>query len=333
MRRFFFLLVCFAFAPAQADVDRSIYTRLGQMVVKVRAHTSGGVVPFGSAVVVAPGKVVTNCHVTREARAIDVIGLGGEWRVKKQVRDVGRDLCLLDIGIERGTPVELAPAAELRVGHQVVAAGFPGGTRLSFSEGTVRALHPYQDGHVIQSDAEFSVGESGGALFDASGRLVGILTFHSYAKGAFFFALPATWIQRLLDAEPGQNLSTSSVAFWERSYGDQPFFMRAGTHEALEDWSGLDRLAGAWSEAEPNNPEAWLALGKAQFHTHRSEEAIASMRRAVKLDPRHAEGWYYLGTVYRDTREERGLEEARSILQSLNPRAARQLEGAAPVRD
>ena len=74
------------------------------------------------------------------------------------------------------------------------AIGAPQGLDLTISEGIVSSLRDVPGGTVIQTTAPVSRGSSGGGLFDASGRLVGIVTFqHRYGQN-LNFALPADWI-------------------------------------------------------------------------------------------------------------------------------------------
>ena len=142
----------------------------------------------GSAVVIsADGYLVTSAHVVagaREARLTLADGRSGSASV------VGRD-ALSDLAIVRTTLSELVPAqlgnAEgLRVGQLVVAIGDPLGLTGSVTAGVVSALNrvlPVRDGttqriveNVIQTDAALNPGNSGGALADGRGRVVGVNT-------------------------------------------------------------------------------------------------------------------------------------------------------------
>ena len=61
--------------------------------------------------------------------------------------------------------------------------------------GRVQALHSFDGGRVIESDTAFTSGASGGGLFDATGKLVGLLTFRSKARGGSYYSLPVGWIR------------------------------------------------------------------------------------------------------------------------------------------
>src|SRR5204863_3804418 len=142
----------------------------------------------GSAVAFTPdGFLVTSAHVvagTESGTAAFVDGTEREFRV------VGRDP-LSDLAVVRTSDGELRPAnlgdaARLRVGQLVVAIGNPLGFAGSVTAGVVSALGRSlgtRDGrtsrlveNVIQTDAALNPGNSGGALADSRGRVVGINT-------------------------------------------------------------------------------------------------------------------------------------------------------------
>src|SRR5918997_1228856 len=141
----------------------------------------------GSGVAFTPdGYLVTSAHVvagTDRGTAAFVDGIERELRV------VGRDP-LSDLAVVRAdgelTPARLGDAARLRVGQLVVAIGNPLGFGGSVTAGVVSALGrslAARDGrtsrmveNVIQTDAALNPGNSGGALADSRGRVVGINT-------------------------------------------------------------------------------------------------------------------------------------------------------------
>lgn len=316
---------------AHAEFDRKIYQRIWPSVARVAALNTDNTVAKGSAVVVAPGKLITNCHVTRDARAVDIIAWGSQWKVKQQVKDIGHDLCLLIVGTDLGKVVELADPSDLKIGRDVAAVGYPSGLRLQITEGHVKGLHLLDGERVIQSSAPFASGESGGGLFDRDGKLVGIITFRAAEMGDYYFALPAAWIKKLLDSEVVEFVGAKqSVAFWEQRAGEQPNFLRAISHETQKDWPRLKGLADEWIKLEAQNPEAYLALGKSSYFLHQPSDAVEALRKAVALDPQHSLAWLWLGLSYRDSRDTQGAAQAMEQLFKLDPAAAKMLSGDVP---
>ncbi|MGZ5477421.1 MAG: S1 family peptidase [Thermoanaerobaculia bacterium] len=197
-------------------------------VVQVRAVSSDGTVKVGSGVVAAAGQVATACHVTRGASRIEIIH-GNERRVADaQIGSQHHDLCVLsapgiDVYVAR-----VRRSEDLRPGEIVIAVGFQGGKELVIHRGRVVALYPYDGGNVIRTTASFDFGSSGGALFDDTGNLVGLLSFKARAGEYLRFALPSEWMMAASNvARTFRPIQPTSMdcAFWERSTADRPAFL------------------------------------------------------------------------------------------------------------
>jgi S1-C subfamily serine protease len=203
-------------------------------VVKLRAIHADGSESFGSAVVVAPDTLATACHVTREARFIEVSGEGKIWAAASQSGSLTHDLCLVSVPRLGLAAVRVRGASSLRIGERVIAAGFPGGGDLASQTGDVEALYAYDGAMVIRTSAKFTTGASGGGLFDMQGQLVGLLAFKARSGERLHFALPFDWIfsGSAVSALLGPlAASTEHSAFWERPKAAQPDFLR---HSLLE---------------------------------------------------------------------------------------------------
>src|SRR5215831_9407445 len=187
-------LVCAVAANAETPT-RATFLPLSNSVVRVEAARTDGTLSVGSGVTVAPSVVVTNCHVIRGAPTVRVSGLGRLWEATEQHADTLHDLCFLRVPTWRGNPVVLGSADNLREAQLVAALGYSGGTAISLKIGHVLALHSLDLGRVIESDTAFTSGASGGGLFDASGVLVGVLTFRDRMKGESFYSLPVEWVR------------------------------------------------------------------------------------------------------------------------------------------
>ena len=263
---------------AVAESDPEMSARIRASVLKVKAMLPDGGASFGSAVLVAPGRLVTNCHVTRHAKRIEVSNARGTWRVESQDFDIGRDLCFLSVpGVAADIAVR-GDTADLRPDDGVIAVGYPGGDELTVCEGRVTGLYRYEGGRVVQSSAPFDFGASGGGLFDRHGRLVGILAFKSPAGGAFHFALPVEWLGTSAAAEAGSGYGAAgqpALAFWQRPRDERPYFLRAAALEARGDWVALAALGEHWLQSEGSGPEPLNAIAKASRHLPRGPGAAA----------------------------------------------------------
>lgn len=325
--KWLWLVFCVVTLTAHAEPDRKLYQKIWPSIVRVHAVMDQGRIATGSGIVVAPDQIISNCHVTRDARAIDVVAWNSKWKVKEQIKDIDHDLCLLIVSREIGKPIEFGDPATIAVGQPVVAAGYPGGGRLELTGGQIRGLHNLDGGRIIQSSAPFDSGESGGGLFDQTGKLLGVITFKSQAGGSFFFAVPASWVQKLMQARAMEfEGAKKTEAFWERLPDNQPAFMRAIAREAVDDWNGLFLYAGQWAKDDAGNPEPWVALGKSLYRLNRYSDAIAPLRKAIELEPSHSQAWFYIAQTYRDTGDKQSLAEALEKLSGLDPIAAQSLK-------
>jgi S1-C subfamily serine protease len=159
--------------------------------LRVTRGTRRGDVPAGagSAVVLTPdGFLLTSAHVvagrSRQGRAAFVDGR--EFRFSVVGRDPLSDLAVLRVDARDLAPAPLGDAEKLRVGQLVVAIGNPHGFAGSVTTGVVSALGralPARSeraariiDNVIQTDAALNPGNSGGALADSLGRVVGVNT-------------------------------------------------------------------------------------------------------------------------------------------------------------
>ncbi len=139
----------------------------------------------GSASVITPdGYLLTSAHVVAGANSAEAAFTDGTT-VKVDVvgSDVLSDLAVLKARNAVPAPVAMGRAEDLRVGQLVVAVGNPLGLAGSVTAGIVSGLGrslPTKSGRVvdevIQTDAALNPGNSGGALADGRGRMVGVST-------------------------------------------------------------------------------------------------------------------------------------------------------------
>jgi hypothetical protein len=189
---------------AAAQDAAQVFQRVSHAVYYVVVTSSDDsvvdVIATGSAVLIAPGRVVTNCHVAGMGPRLFVTRGTEKVSARARVVHAARefDLCELDI-VEPGTgfdrPVEIAPADALAVGDPVFAIGAPMGMELTISSGIVSAFRQERKAHLVQITAPISHGSSGGGLFDRQGRLVGITTMGIVAGQNLNFAVSAQHIR------------------------------------------------------------------------------------------------------------------------------------------
>jgi Trypsin-like peptidase domain len=171
---------------------QEIFKRVSPSVMVVESlDANGKVAAFGSGVMIAPGQVITNRHVIEDGVSFRIEHDGKQWPAKLVRVDPDHDLAELSVAGLHAPPVTVRDSSKLAVGETVYAVGAPEGLELTISEGLISGLRDFDKGRVIQTSAAISPGSSGGGLFDAEGRLVGITTFYLKEGQSLNFALPA----------------------------------------------------------------------------------------------------------------------------------------------
>ncbi|MBA1271947.1 Do family serine endopeptidase AlgW [Stutzerimonas azotifigens] len=138
---------------------------------------------LGSAVIMSPqGYLLTNNHVTANADQIIVALKDGRETLARVIgSDPETDLAVLKIDLDKLPAITLGHSDSIRIGDVTLAIGNPFGVGQTVTMGIISAtgrnqlgLNTYED--FIQTDAAINRGNSGGALVDANGNLIGINT-------------------------------------------------------------------------------------------------------------------------------------------------------------
>jgi serine protease Do len=317
-----------ALAASPQALSPATFVALSGSVVRVEAGGSDGVLHIGTGVTVAPSVIVTNCHVTRDATAIRIVGSGRSWSVNGQYADTLRDLCFLRAPEWQGRPVILGSSADLRTGQPVAALGFTGGADIALKFGRVLALHSFDASHVIESDTAFTSGSSGGGLFDANGALVGLLTFRLRGPGRNYYSVPVDWIRERVPAEAQWAEPAplhGAQAFWQGSSDALPYFMRVAPLDTEKRWSALLELADGWSSAEPQDAEPLLVRARTLQKLNRPRAAIVAFNDALQLSPDDSAAWYGLALAYASLGDEAASRGAQSKVDALDEALAADL--------
>jgi len=165
---------------------------------------------LGSGVIIDADKgyIVTNNHVINNADEIQItLKDGRQIEAKKIGTDENSDIALLQVDADNLKEVKIADSDKLRVGDFAVAIGSPFGLGQTVTSGIVSALgrsglnaENYED--FIQTDAAINSGNSGGALINLNGDLIGINTAIIGPNGGnvgIGFAIPSNMVKNLVD--------------------------------------------------------------------------------------------------------------------------------------
>jgi serine protease Do len=168
-------------APAVAQVadPLSIISEAEKSVVLINANINGEHAWLGSGVIVREdGIIITNAHVAVGADEL-IVTLRDGYSITASVRNIDelRDLAILQVNVPRGgLPVMKFSSSPVRLGQTVYTIGHPYGQEWTVSKGIIsHVMRVTEDGTVFnQTDAGLMPGNSGGALINEAGELVGI---------------------------------------------------------------------------------------------------------------------------------------------------------------
>ncbi|QYG04989.1 MULTISPECIES: Do family serine endopeptidase [Janthinobacterium] len=165
---------------------------------------------LGSGVIVShEGYVLTNNHVVEGADEIEVVLTDGRKAPAKVVGlDPETDLAVIKINLDKLPVIVLGQSELARVGDVVLAIGNPFGVGQTVTMGIISALgrnnlHINSFENFIQTDAAINFGNSGGALVDTRGNLIGINTaIYSQSGGSvgIGFAIPVSTAKTVMEA-------------------------------------------------------------------------------------------------------------------------------------
>jgi serine protease Do len=170
-----------------------------------------GAMPFrgqGSGFIIsADGVILTNAHVVREAKEVTVkLSDRREYTAKVLGSDAATDIAVLKVDATQLPAVAIGTDREVQVGDPVLAIGAPFGFEQTATQGIVSAKGRSLPGDsyvpFIQTDAAVNPGNSGGPLFDAAGRVIGINAQIYSQSGGFqglAFAIPIDVALRVKD--------------------------------------------------------------------------------------------------------------------------------------
>jgi putative serine protease PepD len=222
-------------AETTDSTAKSVYDGAKDAVVYISAQTGQGTATGSGFVVSTDGKIITNEHVVDGATSVTVkIGTDGKEQTAQVLgADASKDLALLkvDPGSTKLHALSFGDSSNLQVGDNVYAIGNPYGLDHTLTSGIVSALNRDIQAPsgatipgAIQTDAALNPGNSGGALLDADGKVVGVnsqIASSGSSSGeagnvGIGFAIPSKLVQAFAE----NPTSTSAEADQQQGQGD-----------------------------------------------------------------------------------------------------------------
>ena len=207
----------------------------------------------GSGVIISEdGYIVTNNHVIEDATKLRVkLYDGRAFDAKVLGSDPATDVALLRIEAEGLPTIPFGSSDDLRLGEWVLAIGYPMELQSTITAGIVsakaRSLGALNDRHgiesFIQTDAAVNPGNSGGALVNTRGELVGINTIIKTSTGSYVgysFAVPETIVRKVVvDLKESGVVQRAVLGITFRAI-DQAFIDEMGKE------LGIDKIGGIY---------------------------------------------------------------------------------------
>lgn len=198
--------------PAEAAMSfQDIYKKVSPSVVFIRAATGQGISQGTGVVMSADGYIITNAHVIEGSfRADVVLEDGGQYEALLVGSDAATDLAVLKIDAQGLTPAEFGDSDQMEVGDVVVAIGNPMGEELrgTMTDGILSAINRDMEVEgrqmtLLQTTAALNTGNSGGALINDMGQVIGItnmklMAYNSTVEG-LGFAIPSRTAKTVVD--------------------------------------------------------------------------------------------------------------------------------------
>lgn len=163
----------------------------------------------GSGVIISPdGYIVTNNHVIDKARALEVtLNNNKSYEAEVIGADPSSDIALLKIEVEKPLPyLAFGDSDNAKIGEWVLAVGNPFNLTSTVTAGIVsakaRSISRNRNQSFIQTDAAVNPGNSGGALVNTNGDLIGINTAITSQTGSYVgysFAVPSNIAKKVVD--------------------------------------------------------------------------------------------------------------------------------------
>jgi hypothetical protein len=204
----------------------------------------------------------------------------------------------------------------IKRGQEVLSIGHSNGVPSPItSAGAIKTTYNYDGGSVIRSSAKFLMGASGSGIFDLQGNLLGINTFKTPGRPAYFYSLPIEWLANLETLPVETKFPIEGKTFWEEEDSNKPFFMQIAIPELNNDWPKLAEVAEKWIAIDPKNTDAWYELGVANENLSKNDAAKIAYEKSIALDPTNTDSLMRLGVIAQAAGD---IEAVRSINLAIN---------------
>ena len=307
------------YASAADDPTDEFLYKLKESLVKVSSINKSGGLGYGTGVAISTNHVVTNCHVISGSRGISISVWGEAFAPVSLQADWKHDLCILRFEWAKLKPVEMGDSESLHYEQPVISISMPGDSPAPYvALSKIKALYSMDDSKVIRSSAAFAIGASGSPLFDYSGKLIGISTFKSPGREAYFYNMPIKWVKETLKLPEIGLYTTRELPFWDTPDESRPFFMRVALPFQNKRWADVKEIAGLWIINQPNSVEAHFYAGIAEENLGNMTEAKKQLNLALSIQREHPASMFELGLIASHENNQAEVEKTHLALKTID---------------
>ena len=259
--------------PAAALTPQEVFRRVERNVLVLEIlNDKNDVISTHTALVLEKHRAVTRCDSVEGVAHLRVVQGNTRYDAEVAQRDIGRNLCTLNVPGLPGVAVAQPTTQMPEPGAVVYALSNALGLGISISQGVVAGIRKNHGETYIQFTAPVAPGSEGGGLYDESGRLVGIINYRELGGQNVNFAMPAYWLKEI----ESRAVNNATAPAW-----------RGKTLMAIREknWKAAAEFATNWNKALPDNVEAWIWLGYAESMQANWAAAEKAYREALQLEP------------------------------------------------
>lgn len=300
--------------PAQSELFG-----LNKSMIQLWVSYEKGVTGTGSGVVIKKNHVATDCHVFQNATGVNVIKYHDTYSPIGVYADWEHDLCVLKFDNLPLEPVNVRESRTVEYEEEVFTLTFPNDNPVPLpSYGKVKALYSFDKSSIIRTSATFTVGSSGGALFDNDFNLIGITTFKSPGKRlGYFYCLPTEWIDKVLQTEMLTDIRSDTPPFWALPDEKKPFFMQVVLPLLDSNWSEVKRIAKLWTQSEDDSTNAWFYLGLAEKQFNK-DFAKLFLNKSIQLNSKNLDALEVLHQIAVEENDSELIQKYKSMIEKVD---------------
>lgn len=319
MRGLILITTLFCLTQQALALDQAKILKSLQSVVMIRGYNENGGLAYGSGVVVAKNKVITNCHIFRTTKQPWIARGEDNYEITSVQADRWHDLCLVQGNNLPFDPAPIGDIKNVKRGQEVLSIGHSNGVPNPLtSAGQIKSIYEFDGGTAIKSNAKFTMGASGSGIFDHEGSLLGVNTFKTPGRPAYFYSLPIAWLSALEKLPVETKFPITGKAFWEEEDIKKPFFMQVAIPELDKDWLKLAEVADRWLKDDTKNTEAWYELGLASENLKKMDAAKKAYLQSVALDAGNTNAHFRLGAIAQAEGDKEALQNANIAIEKVN---------------